>query len=408
MPVNHWVDILGTLPTGACLFWLLFYCLAASRTSSFRVTFALLLSLGVYLVAPKTVFALLSGPCLIPLMMHYLNRIRKDDHPRFYEVLWIVFPAILFTWGVLLKILAPPERLLEYEATLRSLFHLILYIELFVFIGYLTYYSIKEKKKPFSSMYAFLFKGKSIPVLLLQYYILGYCTFVFLLIAMPSLDPYETPITPAFFAAGVFLFAYVALLGTKKTVTLKELKYLVVYNFCSKNRRETIKTIIGHLLEESSEEEMEQCQDLINQLLHKGEEVRQPSSSISLTSHIYAAAPSAWSSHDDLFERFKDLVIEKKLYLHPGLTLQDVADQLDTNKTYVSKMVNNTYNLGFPELLNTLRVDYAGKYLLSHKNAKQTEVATASGFQSASSFNNIFKKVTGLTPKLWVASKDKK
>ena len=71
-------------------------------------------------------------------------------------------------------------------------------------------------------------------------------------------------------------------------------------------------------------------------------------------------------------------------------------------------MVNNTYNLGFPELLNTLRVDYAEQYLLSHRDAKQEEVALACGFLSASSFNNIFKKITGVTPKVWLVSADRK
>ena len=404
MPVTHWVDLLGTLPTGACLFWTLFYCMAATRASSFRVSVALLISLGAYLVAPKTVFALLSGPCLIPLMMHYLDRIRLDEHPHFYNVLWIVFPTILFTWGVLLKILAPPEDLLDYEETLRSLFHVILYIELFIFIGYLTYHNIKEKNRPLRSLFGFLFKRKSISVLLLQYFILSYCTLVFLFIALPRLDPYETPITPAFFAAGVFLFAYVALLGTKKTVTLRELKHVLLYNFKKDNKAETLEFMLGNLLEDSPSEELKACQQQIDRLIQK----KESPDALDFTGQIFSTTTGAWNGRDDLLKRFKELVIENKLFLQPGLSLQDVADQLDTNKTYVSKMVNTTYNMGFPELLNTLRVDYAGKYLLSHKNAKQTEVAQLCGFQSASSFNIIFKKITGLTPKLWVASHEKK
>ena len=67
-------------------------------------------------------------------------------------------------------------------------------------------------------------------------------------------------------------------------------------------------------------------------------------------------------------------------------------------------MVNNTYNLGFPELINTLRVDYAEQYILAHQNAKQEEIAAECGFLSASSFNTTFKKVTGITPKVWIAS----
>ena len=95
------------------------------------------------------------------------------------------------------------------------------------------------------------------------------------------------------------------------------------------------------------------------------------------------------------------------MFLQPKLTLDDVAESLNTNKTYVSKMVNNTYNLGFPELINILRVDYAEQYIISHREARQEEIAQECGFLSASSFNTTFKKVTGMTPKVWIASIDR-
>ena len=69
----------------------------------------------------------------------------------------------------------------------------------------------------------------------------------------------------------------------------------------------------------------------------------------------------------------------------------------------LSKMVNKTYNLGFPEVLNIMRVDYAGEYIRSHPAATQEEIAKACGFVSASSFNSTFKRITGFTPKVWAA-----
>ena len=103
--------------------------------------------------------------------------------------------------------------------------------------------------------------------------------------------------------------------------------------------------------------------------------------------------------------RFQQLMKEEQLYLKPGLSLGDVAERLGSNKTYISKMVNNTYNMGFPELLNVLRVDYAQHYIVLHKDAKQDQIAEACGFFSASSFNNTFKRVTGMTPKMWLATR---
>ena len=93
-------------------------------------------------------------------------------------------------------------------------------------------------------------------------------------------------------------------------------------------------------------------------------------------------------------------------FLQPRLTLEDVAERLGTNKFYISKMVNNNFGMGFPELINILRVDFAEQYMMEHGNAKQEEIARQSGFLSASSFNTIFKKVTGVTPKVWMAAKE--
>ena len=108
-------------------------------------------------------------------------------------------------------------------------------------------------------------------------------------------------------------------------------------------------------------------------------------------------------SNDTLTAQFQQLMMGEQLFLQPGLTLADVAERLRTNKTYVSKMVNQTYNLGFPEVMNILRVDYAEDYLRKHPDATQEEVAKACGFVSASSFNSTFKRITGYTPKVWAA-----
>ena len=95
-------------------------------------------------------------------------------------------------------------------------------------------------------------------------------------------------------------------------------------------------------------------------------------------------------------------MVEEKLFLYPRLSLGDVAERLNSNKTYVSKLVNNSFNLGFPELINTMRVDYAEQYIINNRHARQNEIAEACGFLSASTFNNTFKKVTGMTPKVWI------
>lgn len=109
---------------------------------------------------------------------------------------------------------------------------------------------------------------------------------------------------------------------------------------------------------------------------------------------------------DSLLSRFQHRLVDEQLFLHPQLTLPDVAELLHTNKTYLSKLVNDHYKVSFPELINTLRIDYAEQYILKNREARQEEVARACGFVSASSFNNTFKKITGMPPKQWVTNWD--
>ena len=108
-----------------------------------------------------------------------------------------------------------------------------------------------------------------------------------------------------------------------------------------------------------------------------------------------------------LRRRFEDLVLKKQMFLKQGIRISDIASMLNTNRTYISKLVNNTYNMSFSDFINTLRIDYAKQYLLQHNEAKQSDIATACGFPNASAFNNIFKKATGVTPKIWLATTHK-
>ena len=115
-------------------------------------------------------------------------------------------------------------------------------------------------------------------------------------------------------------------------------------------------------------------------------------------------------AHQDLADeeylraKFEDLIVSEQLFLKQGTRLSDVASMLNTNRTYVSRLVNNTYNMSFSDYMNTLRIDYAEQYLLHHRDAKQSDIAAACGFPNASAFNNVFKKITGVTPKAWLAT----
>ena len=128
---------------------------------------------------------------------------------------------------------------------------------------------------------------------------------------------------------------------------------------------------------------------------------------ISLTERIFPPSKRAVDPKS-LAGRFENLMLEEKIFLQQGLTLEEVAERLNSNKTYVSKMVNSNYGMGFPELINSLRTNFAQEYLIQHADARQEDIAKVCGFPSASSFNNIFKKITGLPPRIWLAKHEQR
>ena len=62
---------------------------------------------------------------------------------------------------------------------------------------------------------------------------------------------------------------------------------------------------------------------------------------------------------DEIAYRVDMLMLEKRLYLNPGLTLDMLAGEVGTNRTYLSRMFNRKKRMPFITYLNTLRLDYA-------------------------------------------------
>jgi len=93
---------------------------------------------------------------------------------------------------------------------------------------------------------------------------------------------------------------------------------------------------------------------------------------------------------------------DEQAFLDPGITLDQVAEHLRTNRTYISMIMNKEFGKSFREAINHCRIDYAKQYILEHRDAKLEEVADASGFTSGSQFSRKFKEVEGVTPINWI------
>ena len=117
---------------------------------------------------------------------------------------------------------------------------------------------------------------------------------------------------------------------------------------------------------------------------------------------VQSADTVTTANDKELMERICRYMEEQQPYLNSELKVQDVADALGTNRTYVSNCIKNVRGCSFSQFVNGYRIAYAQQLLRQNSTIKLSEVWTASGFSSESSFFRAFKAITGMTPKDWL------
>jgi AraC-like DNA-binding protein len=99
--------------------------------------------------------------------------------------------------------------------------------------------------------------------------------------------------------------------------------------------------------------------------------------------------------------KIQELMEDKKPYLEPQLNLKSLATKLKTNPSILSAAINQNFKKNFNDLINEYRVNEYLKLSKQEKYDHYTLLALAleCGFNSKSTFNRTFKKITGRTPK---------
>lgn len=91
-------------------------------------------------------------------------------------------------------------------------------------------------------------------------------------------------------------------------------------------------------------------------------------------------------------ERIIALVENDKIYLQPDLKLDDLAQMMHTNRTYIYQAVNQQMGISFNEFINRYRIAHAKRLMASDPTLSMNDVALHSGFASLSSFYRNMKK----------------
>ncbi|MEM1011813.1 MAG: AraC family transcriptional regulator [Planctomycetota bacterium] len=111
------------------------------------------------------------------------------------------------------------------------------------------------------------------------------------------------------------------------------------------------------------------------------------------------AASVDWSSRAAEVRR---RVISEQWHLDPDLTLDVLAEHLSTNTWSLSRTINEGLGVNFNDFINGLRVEAVQRRLADpDDSATMLDIAFACGFNSKTSFNRSFRKLTGKTPSQW-------
>jgi len=96
--------------------------------------------------------------------------------------------------------------------------------------------------------------------------------------------------------------------------------------------------------------------------------------------------------------RLEAIMERDELFLDSEISLPAVAQKLSLSSHQLSELLNEYMHNGFNEFVNRYRIREAQKILLDDCDANITSVCYRVGFNSKSSFNSAFKKITGATP----------
>ncbi|HUS86001.1 MAG TPA: AraC family transcriptional regulator [Bacteroidales bacterium] len=103
---------------------------------------------------------------------------------------------------------------------------------------------------------------------------------------------------------------------------------------------------------------------------------------------------------EKLLSKLIDYMETAKPYLDRDLSIQDLSVATGIPRHHITQVLNENYNRNFFMFINEYRVNEVIKRMKSPEYRNYTILAVAydSGFNSKSTFNSIFKTLTGLTP----------
>lgn len=98
------------------------------------------------------------------------------------------------------------------------------------------------------------------------------------------------------------------------------------------------------------------------------------------------------------FDVYRGAIFYISEHYTEDISLESVAGKLNVTASHLSRILNRNGNIGFSDIVNSLRITYA-KRMLEQTNRSISEIAFSVGCGSIRNFNRIFQKHYGCSPR---------
>lgn len=101
---------------------------------------------------------------------------------------------------------------------------------------------------------------------------------------------------------------------------------------------------------------------------------------------------------------------EGSSFLNKNMNLDLLSKELNTNRAYLSRSVNELKGKNFSQYLNELRINYIVEELRTNTQLQKytiASIADQAGYNNSESFTNAFRKITGTLPSYFIKALDK-
>ena len=144
-------------------------------------------------------------------------------------------------------------------------------------------------------------------------------------------------------------------------------------------------------------------QFISRKLIHRDDErqvILAPKEAQNLASAPTESEPSEilnLQKEKEVYTELLDLIQRKKLFEDPNISLQALADQYGYPAYKVSQLINRYAEKNYHDFINGFRIEGV-KHDLINSSEKIIQIAYKNGFNSKSTFNDVFKRFEGMPP----------